>query len=195
MARDADYLTQRELDILIRGKIPPERTRKAKANAKRLIIRTMFERWVVFYRMAQRQDIDRYLIGVLKMPARFDAYFTDEYSLPHRATLARMNSGDCGTTALAVGQALELLGFDVVYCDLGDHACVRIDGVYYDALIPNGTSDVTQMLGYKTGQLEHGTAKLIHDAYLPYDELGVQLVETFVRMSSLKYRYPFSIQS
>lgn len=198
MARDADYLTQRELDLILRGKIPPERTRKAKANAKRLIIRTMFERWIVFYRTAQRQDIGLYLSGICKVPARFAEFFSDELTPLQRATLARMNSGDCGTTALAVGQALELLGFDVTYCDLGDHACLLIDGMYYDALKPNGESTMSAMFGYKESAIDGlglGTADLLHNAYLPFDELGAQLVETFVRMLSLNYRYPFTIET
>jgi len=189
-------LTQQELNFLLRGLVPPEPTRINKSETRKLLVKSIFERWTLFYRMAMRSDIDRYIAEPQRIGARFERYFTEHTSLERRATLARMNSGDCGTTALAVGQTLEFLGFDVLYCDLLDHAAILVDGFYWDTLCPEGVPALEQLLAYKqenASSMPISNAELIHSRYLPYDELGMQMVETFVRMFSLNYKYPFTV--
>lgn len=60
-----------------------------------------------------------------------------------------INQGDCGTAALAVGIALELLtGEKVVYYDNGNHGYFGYDGKYYDTIAPEGKDSHEEMFGY-----------------------------------------------
>lgn len=191
-------ITQQELNFLLRGLVPPEPVRINKSETRKLVVKSIFERWAHFYRLAMRADIDQYIAEPQRIGVRFERYFTEHTSLERRATLARMNSGDCGTTALAVGQVLELLGFEVNYCDLYDHACIIVDDRYYDALVPNGVTERSEVYGYRSEGINGytatiGTATLIHEQYLRADPLGALLVESFAKMFLLEYTYPFEI--
>ena len=60
----------------------------------------------------------------------------------------RLNAGDCGTAAIAVGWVLEqLYGYPVTYVDNQFHGYIKVDGVCYDTLNPHGQPDEDQMLG------------------------------------------------
>lgn len=186
---ELEYITKIELDILLRGGIPMERVRRSRPSAKRLIIRSIFEKWIVFYSAFMREDI-------AKAPTNrkgLDSFISNIEEASDRQVLVRMNSGDCGTTAIAVGQALEKLGFEIVYWDNGNHGYIEIDGLFYDALTLTGQPDQTKMYGHSEA-LNSGNLEFMHGAWLRVDPLGVLMVETFVRMLCIQYEYPFTAQ-
>lgn len=192
-------LTQEELDMVLRGLLP-EKQPPTQSEFRKKIIATLFERWIVFYGAAMYRDVEGYMSSSSPLQSKFSKWFDPNVVNRRHATLARMNSGDCGTTALAIGQVLEQLGFEVNYCDLYDHACIIVDDCYYDALEPTGVTERSEVFGYRSEGINGytatiGSAALIHEQYLRVDPLGVLLVESFAKMFLLDYTYPFKIEA
>lgn len=185
---DLEYITKQELELLLRGGIPAARIQKARPSARRLIVRSIFNKWVVFYGAFMYDKIQL----SETTPRRLEQWLSEDLDARTRKTLTRMNSGDCGTTAIAVGQVLEQLGFEVEYWDNDNHGFILVDGLFYDTLTANGQTAVDQMYGH-SAKLSSGNLAFMHDAFLRVDPLGVRMVETFVRMFVYDYKYPYPV--
>lgn len=106
----------------------------------------------------------------------------------------RINSGDCGTTALAVWQVYRNLLTSYLrgeerlstleLIDNTNHAFLKLDGVYYDTLQPNGQPDVSKMLeaGAPNESVETLTSHTLFQRYILRDKIGAELIRTFCLM-------------
>ena len=116
----------------------------------------------------------------------------EQASLPNHATSERINSGDCGVAAMAIGLYLKRRGYDVKFFDNVNHAYFSVDGVYYDTLTPTGASSHKDMYGYYADNLiKEVTVRTLHDNYMPYDNLGVGIVDHFLKAHT-KFGYPYA---
>lgn len=120
--------------------------------------------------------------------------------------IRRINSGDCGTAALAVGWAFVKLqekaaaervqspALDSVAGELGatavsdpvqywdnyDHAYLGYNGLFYDTANPQGISDYTKLIGYRGDRVVQQLPRAeIWDRYIHIDAMGARIIELY----------------
>jgi len=105
--------------------------------------------------------------------------------------IERINSGDCGTTALAVWQVYtklltpflrdgeRLLALELV--DNFNHAYLKLDDVCFDTLNLNGQTDETKMFEYSApnAKVEVLTSEELFRRYIWKDRIGAELIRRF----------------
>lgn len=103
----------------------------------------------------------------------------------------RINSGDCGTTALAVYQVYTQLltpflrdGERLMSLELVDnfnHAFLRLDDVCYDTMQTEGQPDISKMLeaGAPNAMVEVLTTEELFRRYIWKDRIGAELIRRF----------------
>lgn len=100
--------------------------------------------------------------------------------------IKRMNSGDCGTCAQAVGLVLrERYGVDVAFVDFLDHACLLIDGKYYDSEFSDGTDSETICARHRVKSSVVITPAKLFEAYNAIDAVGTILIAGFLKKNAV----------
>lgn len=100
------------------------------------------------------------------------------FNIPeNEEVVGRINNGDCGTAAIAVGLALEKAGYTVTYYDNNNHAFIGIDGKVYDCYFQEGTDIDTMNERWSSDIAKLVSSKDLVMAYLPYDAIGAVLLK------------------
>lgn len=142
-----------------------------------ITITRLFEQFAECYGQWQRREILGYL---------------GEYPDYHVATLKRLNSGDCGTAAIAVGWVWEqLTGNKVTYCDNSQHGFIEYYNWCYDTLQPCGARQ-QHMYGHYVNHpvMRYTDVRTMHHVFLRGDSLGYAMVCEFCGLYGVK---PYSL--
>lgn len=103
----------------------------------------------------------------------------------------RINSGDCGTAAIAIGLVWQVLGNEkVIWHDNFNHAFIEVNGIYYDTANISGSDNYFDMYGCNSDDKD----KFIraespigcHVNYLLYDTTGIAMINSFCAMWKMK---------
>lgn len=97
-------------------------------------------------------------------------------------TLQRINSGDCGTAALAVGAVFNFKNEDyVVFRDNFNHAYLKYDEKYYDTQFPEGTGEELRLTNAEMEDcvFQDISYSEMFKRYILKDQVGAQLIATF----------------
>lgn len=115
------------------------------------------------------------------------------------AITSRINGGDCGTAAIAVGIVLrEKYGIVVEYCDNVDHAFIKHDGQFFDTVYCQGTNDQTLLHGAK-GRSDYDIVEWpeLYRRYLrdrEFDVIGHNFIKTFCAGAGLNFDTIYDIE-
>lgn len=104
----------------------------------------------------------------------------------------RLNAGDCGTAAIAVGWVFEqLTGHDVTYCDNTNHGFLEYYNWCYDTLAPEGVRQ-HQIYGHQVNHpiIRTHEVRTMHYQFLRTDRLGYSWVCEFCGRWGVK---PYSL--
>jgi hypothetical protein len=104
--------------------------------------------------------------------------------------IERMNSGDCGTTAIAVSTVFNQLQHEaagnhryerMVCWDNFNHAYVEFNGRYYDTFDLNGKENRSEMYEHDAPNAkdEQLSVESIFKRYIYKDRIGAHLIKTF----------------
>ena len=118
--------------------------------------------------------------------------YTGVYPDYDTATLKRLNSGDCGTAAIAVGWVFsQLTGKSVTYCDNSQHGFIEYYNWCYDTLQPQGARQ-QHMHGHYVNQpvMRYRDIRTMHHVFLRSDSLGYAMVCEFCGLYGVK---PYSL--
>lgn len=109
--------------------------------------------------------------------------------------LKRLNSGDCGTAAIAVGWVWHnLTGEEVLYHDNNAHGYIEVNGRFYDTLQPEGRDSHREIMGYNPeATIMSGDVEFMHHQFMFVDPLGVSWINQFATMHQVK-AYPFTAE-
>lgn len=124
---------------------------------------------------------------------RFIDYYAAYFGFSNReGAVARINQGDCGTAAIAVGTVLQHNGFPVVFRDNINHAFITIGTLAYDCANLEGVKE--EILNEQYGSLESQivTPEILIGAYMPYDACGAVLLKRFLEHYQIPV-YPFTL--
>lgn len=98
----------------------------------------------------------------------------------------RINQGDCGTAALAIGAVANTLGHSVAYWDNDNHAFLSIDGVILDTAHPDGTTVEDLNTLHSSDRANEVSDTDIFDAYLYIDAAGCSLLKMYLEYYSVE---------
>ena len=133
--------------------------------------------------------------------AKLFEHFTECYTVWNGPELAkytndpldRLNAGDCGTAAIAVGWVLEQrYGVPVEYVDNQYHAYLRINGICYDTLQPEGQPNEDLMLGryMNLSPVRTTDVRTMHHWFIQRDLRGYSMICEFCGLYAVK---PYSL--
>lgn len=104
-------------------------------------------------------------------------------SPPEELVIKRINSGDCGTTAIAIGLVLTHYNVSFKYWDNVNHAYLEQDGLYYDTEFIVGTDDHYKLTNANRGDSNPKVtdlSALLHE-YMRTDPLGILMLSIWCR--------------
>lgn len=104
----------------------------------------------------------------------------------------RLNAGDCGTAAIAVGWVFEqLTGRDITYCDNTNHGFLEFYNWCYDTLTPEGVRQ-QHVFGHQVNHpiIRTQDVRTMHYQFLRNDRLGYSWVCEFCGRWGVK---PYSL--
>jgi hypothetical protein len=98
--------------------------------------------------------------------------------------LGKINNGDCGVAAIAIGWVLSQLnqGIDVYYYDNGAHAYFSINGIYYDTVHRFGAKSHREMLGGCKDTYPSMSLSEICEAFIKGDIQGQIMINSFCEL-------------
>lgn len=144
------------------------------------LLSAILRMWVIHY-TELAYEVCEYKTAVWEFEGPLDAEWAIE----------RINSGDCGTTALAVYQVYtELMKphlreeerlSPLELIDNYNHAYLKLDGRFYDTLNLDGQDDETQMFesGAPNAKVEALTTAELFRRYIWKDRIGAELIRRF----------------
>lgn len=132
-----------------------------------LDISKLFHRFIRFYKFVNRKECN----------FECDSDNTE-------ATVNRINGGDCGTAAIAVGTVLEKLGYEVTYWDNDAHGYIEVNGVFYDTMTPDGrvNHDEMFMAGDSPNPRVSGDKEWMKNQFHRADPLGLEWADMFYKI-------------
>lgn len=122
---------------------------------------------------------------------QFKTVYARFNGLPVLGIADKINRGDCGVTAIAVGPLLAAQGLDVHYLHNTGHVWLQIDGVRYDTIHPEGYGVNQAILLGRDPVAEVSLDQLCEDC-MPCDTHGAYLVKAFCDTQGKPY--PAQIQ-
>ncbi len=137
-----------------------------------------------------------------KIIANLFEHFTECYTVWNSPELSkytnnpldRLNAGDCGTAAIAVGWVLEqLYGFTVTYVDNRFHGYIKVNGICYDTLNPYGQPNEDLMLGryMNVAPVNTRDVRTMHYWFVRKDALSYSWICEFCGLYNIK---PYSLE-
>ena len=138
-----------------------------------------------------------------KIIANLFEHFTECYTVWNSPELSkytnnpldRLNAGDCGTAAIAVGWVLEqLYGFTVTYVDNQFHGYIKVNGICYDTLNPYGQPNEDLMLGryMNVAPVNTRDVRTMHYWFVRKDALSYSWICEFCGLYNVK---PYSLEN
>lgn len=120
--------------------------------------------------------------------SKFVDFYAETQSRAGNAdAIIRINSGECGNAAIAIGQVLEQkFNYNVQYHDSTNHAYIVVDGIAYDAANPEGTDPKDLAELYSGEHVAALPASVVFAAYNSSDTLGAFIIKGFVAIYGLK---------
>lgn len=96
----------------------------------------------------------------------------------------RINGGDCGTAALAVGMVISSCqpSLEFEYYDNFNHAFLRSGDLYYDTVNPNGVKDTDDLTNshFEDCNVEAVSVEELWHRYIRNDYIGAVMIKLFL---------------
>lgn len=144
----------------------------------------LLKAFVAFYDRANRTNIYRpNNPNGVKTELMFRAGVPEEMHL----AVNRINLGDCGTAAIAVGHVFTAqTGESVVYWDNMNHGYLQYGDLFYDTMWTGGQADAGQLVGAgKYLPITRTKEELVRE-YLNCDYFGALMIREFCRQQKVE---------